>query len=81
MIKVYIYQIQAYKYSDFTTWEISHEKEYSEEEFKAILKEAKSKLSEDAHPWNFINNLIAILGQQYGFKKVKYTAVVHTCEL
>ena len=40
----YIYQLTAFEYSDFRYWLLTHEKKYTEEEFKAIVKEADSKV-------------------------------------
>lgn len=68
---MYVYELTAFEYSDFSYWLLSHEKKYSEEEFKAIVREADSKIKKNCHEWGYINDLISILGQQYGFKSVE----------
>ncbi len=66
----YIYELTAHEYSDFTYWLLTHEKKYTEEEFKTIVKEADSKIKRHWNDWRYINDLLSILGQQYGFKTV-----------
>ena len=68
---MYVYELTAYEYSDFTYWLLAHEKKYSEEEFKAIVAEADSKIKTEWIHSNYVSDLISMLCQQYGFKSVK----------
>lgn len=68
---MYIYEIQAYDYSNFSYWLISHEKKYTKEEFKKICEEADKKIKTKFTDWNYVSDLISMLCQQYGFKSVK----------
>ena len=74
---VYIYELTAYECSDFTYWLVSHEKKYTKEEFKAIVKEANNKIKKNWNDWGYMNDLLSILGQQYGFRHVKPTVSCH----
>lgn len=69
----YIYQLTAFEYSDFRYWLLTHEKKYTEEEFKAIVKEADSKVEVEWVHFNYINYLIYVLVHEYGFKRVEST--------
>ena len=67
---MYLYELQSYEYSNFSYWLLSHEKQYSEEEFLEIVKEADSKIKKSPRDWNYIYDLLSVLGQKYGFKRV-----------
>ena len=68
---MYVYELTAYEYSDYTTWLLVHEEKFSEEEFKAIVAEADSKIKAEWIHSNYVSDLISMLCQQYGFKSVK----------
>lgn len=67
---MYIYELQAFDYSNFSYWLLSHEKKYSEKEFQEIVKEAHSKIKKSRRDRGYINDLISVLGQKYGFRSV-----------
>ena len=67
---MHVYELTAHEYSDYTTWLLVHEEKFTEEELKAIVKEANNKIKKNWNDWGYMNDLLSILGQQYGFKTI-----------
>ena len=68
---MYVYELTAYEYSDYTTWLLVHDEKFTEKKFKAIVAEADSKIKTEWIHSNYVSDLISMLCQQYGFKSVK----------
>jgi hypothetical protein len=85
MNKKYIYEIQAFAYSDFEHWILTHEKRYTKKEFLKIVEKARSEIKMDrdaflhktstCYPYDLINKLTT----EYGFKHSDHPIVDVGC--
>ena len=81
----YIYEIQAFAWSDFQHDILTHTKKYTKEELEEIILEARSKLKIDRNilghkdSSNYPNDLIGILKREYGFKKSNHLVAYVGC--
>ena len=69
----FIYEVGAYEYSDFTSVILTHETEYSEEEFKVLVKKARNIIKNDDGV--YLDNVINALINYFGFKRPDYPYV------
>ena len=63
----YIYILENFAYSDFTYYLFAHEKHYTDDEFKEIVKEAMKKVKNTKFEWDFERKLFDVLKSDYGF--------------
>ena len=63
----YIYILENFAYSDFTYYLFAHEKHYTDNEFKEIVKEAMKKVKNTRFSYEFERELFNILRNEYGF--------------
>lgn len=63
----YIYILEDFAYSDFEYYIFAHEKHYTDEEFKEIVKEAMKKVKKTRYYFEFERELFEILRNEYGF--------------
>ena len=55
---MYVYELTAYEYSDYTTWLLVHDEKFSEKKFKAIVAEADSKIKTEWIHSNYVSDLL-----------------------
>ena len=72
--KYYVYEIQAFAYSDFMHHILLHEKQFSDIKFRKMIEKSRQKakeLSETTEDfywkYNYPMNVITLLKKDYGF--------------
>ena len=76
---MFIYEIQAFAYSDFEHHILVHEKQFTQIEFRKMIEiarqKAKKKAKEDDEyfwTYNYPDNFIKFLKDDFGFKDPEY---------
>ena len=74
MTEMFIYEIQAFAYSDFQHHILLHEKKFTEIEFRKMIEKSRQKAknrmeTDDDFYWkyNYPDNFIKFLKEDYGF--------------
>lgn len=81
----YIYEIQAFAWSDFQHDILTHTRKFSKEELEEIILEARRKLELRERclgyrdSFNYPNDLIGILKREYGFKESNHLVAYVGC--
>ena len=81
----YTYILEDYAYSDFEYYILSHEKQYTQKEFKEIIKKAMIKTNKTC-PYGIVylrhQALFDILKKEYGFHDAEETTpIIHLDDL
>ena len=76
---MFIYEIQAFAYSDFEHHILVHEKKFTQIEFRKMIEIARQKAAkkaeeDDEYYWNYNypDNFIKVLKDDFGFKSPEY---------
>lgn len=84
---MFVYEIQAFAYSDFMHHVLLHEKEFSKVEFRKMIEKARQKAKkiadESFNTWlryNYPMNFIKILKEDYGFVDSKHMVGYVGCD-
>lgn len=81
--KKYIYVIDAYAYSDFERHILSHKSSMSKKTFFDIVKKAQklceTKKYTQRRYYDYSENMIACLCQEFGFEQLDYPVVHIGC--
>lgn len=65
----YVYVLEDFAYSDFEYFLLTHEKHFSDSEFKNIVKEVIKKTEkQSSYSYMFHRDLFKILEEEYGFE-------------
>lgn len=79
MTKKFIYEIQAFAYSDFEHHILVHEKKFTEIEFRKMIEIARQKAKkkakeDDGYFWKYKypDNFIKFLKEDFGFESPEY---------
>lgn len=69
---MYIYEIQAFAYSDFEHYIIGHTNKYTPTEFQEMVEKAAAKVKLKRNMWDYPNHVLTILKNDYGFVELDY---------
>ena len=82
-----IYELQAFAYSDFEHYILLHEEQFNEVQFRKMVEiarqKAKQKMEEDDDyywKYNYPENVIDILKEDYGFKGSEHLVAYVGCD-
>lgn len=78
--KRYIYVLEAYAYSDFTTYILTHKTSMSKKMFFKLVKKAQELCETknyipDKHYTDYACNMVACLCKVFGFEEFDYPSV------
>ena len=81
-VKRFIYVVEAYAYSDFETHILTHNENYTVEEFKQIVENAqkRTKTVSDTIAYDYSSKLLHLLITDYGFEYFNYPCVHIGCD-
>lgn len=73
--KMFVYEIQAFAYSDFTHWTLLHERQFTRTEFRKMIEKARQKAKPKPDKTGMIPvrfpsypvDVIEVLKEDYGF--------------
>ena len=87
MTEMFIYEIQAFAYSDFQHHILLHEKKFTEIEFRKMIEIARQKAknrmeTDDDFFWkyNYPDNFIKFLKEDFGFIESKHLVAYVGCD-
>ena len=85
--KMFVYEIQAFAYSDFEDYILVHEKQFTETEFRKMIEIARQKakkkmITDDDFFWkyNYPDNFIHFLKEDFGFKDSEHLVAYTGCD-
>ena len=83
--KQYIYELQAFGYSDFEHYILTHNIKFSKEEFQKVVTTARKKAmyESDVNPYNFFyfSKVINVLKKDFGFKESNHLIADCGCNM
>ena len=74
---MYVYELTAFEYSDAEHQLISHEKKFTRDDFKMMLKTAVNEMEKRDCLWVNMHDFIDILIEKFGFKRYRPEATVY----
>ena len=84
---MFVYEIQAFAYSDFEHHILLHEKEFSKIEFRKMIEKARQKAKKIAKEsfdnflrYSYPYNVIRILKEDYGFVDSEHIIAYVGCD-
>ena len=84
---MFVYEIQAFAYSDFEHHILLHEKEFSKIEFRKMIEKARQKAKKIAEEsfdnflrYSYPYNFIRILKEDYGFVDSEHIIAYVGCD-
>ena len=84
---MFVYEIQAFAYSDFEHHILLHEKEFSKIEFRKMIEKARQKAKKIAEEsfdnclrYSYPYNVIRILKEDYGFVDSEHIIAYVGCD-
>ena len=84
--KFYVYEIQAFDYSDFAHYILLHEKQFSEKEFKEMIDAARKKTCPPEDEWglreyvDYPTVFIRALKEDFGFVESEHLVAYVGCD-
>lgn len=85
---MFIYEIQAFAYSNFEHYILLHEKQFNKTQFRKMIEKSRQKaiaktIESDEFYWkyNYPRNFIYFMKKDYGFKESKHLVADVGCDL